>query len=116
MSDYDFRPTGSLNLKRTAGEGVVKKCAFFHLRYLFLIRDRKKKAKVTKGAIKDDESAKASPSGSGRNSPAIAGTSDELKTAAEKRFQEVQRKRVRLSAPVPDYILYSCVPCSVPIR
>ncbi|KAN0124827.1 DUF1754 domain containing protein [Russula decolorans] len=78
MSDYDFRPTGSLNLKRAAGDGGVKK---------------KKKAKVAKGAIKDEESAKASPSGSGRNSPAIAGTSDERKTAAEKRFQEVQRKR-----------------------
>jgi len=36
MSDYDFRPTGSLNLKRAAGDGGVKKCALFHLRYLFL--------------------------------------------------------------------------------
>jgi hypothetical protein len=33
MSDYDFRPTGSLNLKRAAGDGGVKKCAVFHLRY-----------------------------------------------------------------------------------
>lgn len=63
---------------------------------IYLIQNRKKKAKVAKGAIKDEESAKASPSGSGRNSPAIASTSDERQTAAEKRFQEVQRKRVRL--------------------
>jgi protein FAM32A len=60
---------------------------------IYLNQDRKKKPK---GAIKVDESVKASPSGSGRNSPAIAGTSDERQTAAEKRFQEVQRKRVRL--------------------
>ena len=84
--------------------------------FSFLILDRKKKAKVAKGAIKDEESVKASPSGSGRNSPAIAGTSDERKTAAEKRFQEVQRKRVRLIRPMPVYILYLCVPCSLPIR
>ena len=32
MSDYDFRP-GSLNLKRAAGDGGVKKCALFHLRH-----------------------------------------------------------------------------------
>ena len=30
MSDYDFRPSGSLNLKRSAGDGAVKKCAFVH--------------------------------------------------------------------------------------
>jgi hypothetical protein len=61
---------------------------------IYLIQVRKKKPKVAKGAIQDDESAKASPSGSGRNSPAVPGASDERKTAAEKRFQEVQRKRV----------------------
>ncbi|KAF8506754.1 DUF1754-domain-containing protein [Russula emetica] len=94
MSDYDFRPS-SLNLKRTAGDGGVKKCApSFISDIVYLIQDRKKKAKVAKGVINDEESAKASPSGSGRNSPAIAGTSDERKTAAEKRFQEVQRKRL----------------------
>ncbi|KAI0278115.1 hypothetical protein BGY98DRAFT_1186727 [Russula aff. rugulosa BPL654] len=73
MSAYDIPP---LVLSGSNGLGVTKK------------------VKVAKGAIKDDESAKASPSGSGRNSPAIAGTSDERKTAAEKRFQEVQRKRL----------------------
>jgi hypothetical protein len=28
MSEYDFRPGGSLKLKRTAEGGVVKKCVF----------------------------------------------------------------------------------------
>ena len=32
MSDYDFRP-GSLNLKRTAGDGQVKKYDLVHFRY-----------------------------------------------------------------------------------
>jgi hypothetical protein len=27
MADYDFRPAGSLNLKRSAADGAVKKCA-----------------------------------------------------------------------------------------
>jgi protein FAM32A len=58
------------------------------------MQDRKKKRKVAKGGVQDEESAKASPSGSGRNSPAIPGASDERKTSAEKRFQEVQRQRV----------------------
>ena len=31
MADYDFRPAGSLNLKRTAADGAVKKCALVHL-------------------------------------------------------------------------------------
>jgi protein FAM32A len=116
MSDYDFRPTGSLSLKRTVGDGGVKKCApSFISDIIYLIQDRKKKAKVAKGVIKDEESAKASPSGSGRNSPAIAGSSDERKTDAEKRFKEVQRKRVRLFARC---LTTSCiyVPCSWPIR
>ncbi|KAF8460977.1 DUF1754-domain-containing protein [Russula ochroleuca] len=79
MADYNICQVGSLKLKRTAGDSAVKK---------------KKKPKVARGAIQDEESAKASPSGSGRNSPAAPGGSDERRTAAEKRFQEVQRKRL----------------------
>jgi hypothetical protein len=30
MSEYDFRPGRSLKLKRTAEDGVVKKCVFIH--------------------------------------------------------------------------------------
>lgn len=48
---------------------------------------------------KEDDLKSPSPSGSGRNSPAIASSSTasiERKTPAEKRFEEVQRKRVRI--------------------
>jgi hypothetical protein len=72
--------------------------SFYPSDFIHLIHYRKKKPKVdksAKSADQDEEPAKASPSGSSRNSPAIAGASDERKTAAEKRFQEVQRKRVR---------------------
>lgn len=45
--------------------------------------------------FKEDDSVKAgSPSGSGRNSPAI-GESGRKKTDAERRFEEVQKRRVR---------------------
>ena len=102
MSEYDVLPGGSLKLKRTLEDGGVKKCVFIYpcpSDFIHLIQHRKRKRKVDntgKGAIQDEEPAKASPSGSNRNSPGIAGASDERKTAAEKRFQEVQRKRVRL--------------------
>ena len=49
--------------------------------------------KALERAIKEDE-YKASPAGSSRNSPAAASSSDR-KTDAEKRFEEVQKKRVR---------------------
>ncbi|RDX51054.1 DUF1754-domain-containing protein [Lentinus brumalis] len=95
-SDYNFRPGGSLELKGGVTEGGIVK--------------KKKKAKSTnkekaappdedrlkalERAIQDDEARAASPAGSGRNSPAIAGSSSDRKTAAEKRFEEVQRKRL----------------------
>ncbi|KAH9968612.1 hypothetical protein BC827DRAFT_1367722 [Russula dissimulans] len=82
MSEYDFQPGGSLRLKRTAEDGKVKK-------------NKKPKAdKASKGAVQDEQFDKASPSGSNKDSPAIAGASDERKTAAEKRFQGVQRRRL----------------------
>lgn len=46
--------------------------------------------------LKKEDDKSLSPSGSGRNSPAIA-TASERKTPAEKRFEEVQRKRVRVA-------------------
>ena len=52
--------------------------------------------KALERAIKEDEIKSASPSDSGRNSPAVAGSSNgDRKTAAERRFEEIQRKRVR---------------------
>ena len=54
------------------------------------------RVKALEKAIKEDEAKSASPSGSGRNTPALASSSSgDRKTAAEKRFEEVQKKRVR---------------------
>ncbi|KAI0319787.1 hypothetical protein OF83DRAFT_1108546 [Amylostereum chailletii] len=66
------------------------------------VRKKKSKSKDKDAAVKEilkrDSPTPGSPSGSGRNSPAIAGSSADRKTEAERRFQEVQRKRVRWSA------------------
>ena len=52
--------------------------------------------KALERAIQEEKALSVSPAGSGRNSPAIASSSNsEKKTAAERRFEEVQRKRVR---------------------
>jgi protein FAM32A len=46
--------------------------------------------------FKEEEDANAASSGSSRDSPAIGGTGDR-KTEAEKRFEEVQKRRVSLA-------------------
>ncbi|KAJ6604840.1 hypothetical protein DFH09DRAFT_1123922 [Mycena vulgaris] len=91
MSDYDLRPGGSLKLKGVAEGGIVKK--------------KKKKSKqkqeseLERERVKDllfreeAEALKSSLPGSGTNSPAPGGSSDR-KTDAEKRFEEVQRRRL----------------------
>jgi protein FAM32A len=44
--------------------------------------------------LKEDDTVKTgSPSGSSRNSPAVGGSNDK-KTDAERRFEEVQKRRV----------------------
>ncbi|KAI0756828.1 DUF1754-domain-containing protein [Daedaleopsis nitida] len=94
-SDYDFRPGGSLKLKGGVTDGgIVKK------KKKTKSKDKEKavspdedRVKALERAIKEDEAKSASPAGSGRNSPAIAGSSDR-KTAAERRFEEVQKKRL----------------------
>ncbi|KAK7058378.1 hypothetical protein VNI00_002012 [Paramarasmius palmivorus] len=93
MSDYDFRPAGSLKLKGTVIDGGVKK--------------KKKKSKSKTGAeedrelkrakellLQDDADLSLKASGSGRNSPA-ASSSKNSKTEAEKRFDEVQKRRLQ---------------------
>ena len=44
--------------------------------------------------LKEDDYKTGSPSGSGRNSPAVGG-SNSKKTEAERRFEEIQKRRVR---------------------
>ncbi|KAH9982841.1 hypothetical protein BGW80DRAFT_1265242 [Lactifluus volemus] len=82
MSDYDFRPGSSLKLKGVAEGGVVKK------------KKKLKSVQKANAAVHDEEPVQASPSGSNSSSPAIPSGSNDRKTAAEKRFQEVQRKRL----------------------
>ncbi|KAI0801089.1 hypothetical protein C8Q74DRAFT_1240255 [Fomes fomentarius] len=96
MSDYDFRPGGTLKLKGGVTDGgIVKK------KKKSKSKDKGKAAspeedrvKALERAIKEDEAKAASPSGSGRNSPAVASGSSDRKTAAERRFEEVQKKRL----------------------
>lgn len=112
MSDYNFRPGGSLKLKAGVSEGGVKKYVCFWLLarlYPDIFHSCRKKKKSEKSKLKDKvkelEEARDSPAGdegsevatptkSGRDSPA-AGSSSERKTDAERRFEEVQRRRVR---------------------
>ncbi|PPQ97830.1 hypothetical protein CVT26_012940 [Gymnopilus dilepis] len=97
MSDYDFRPGGSLKLKGGVAEGGI-------------VKKKKKKSKVksdspSKIQIPDDvkdllsvaegSDSLKSPSTSSRNSPALPGSgSSSRKTEAERRFEEVQRRRL----------------------
>lgn len=112
MSEYDIRPGGSLKLKGGVIEGgVVKKYVETPLstpsHSSCRNRKKKKSKRTNEGESKDQELDKVkellfkevekegTPSGSGRNSPAVEGSSNSSrKTDAEKRFEEVQRKRV----------------------
>ncbi|KAG6841746.1 hypothetical protein C0991_007075 [Blastosporella zonata] len=92
MSAYDIRPGGSLKLKGGVAEGGV-------------VKKKKKKSKSKPGSEKDEDREKVkmllfredkdteSPSGSGSNSPAPSSGSSK-KTEAEKRFEEVQKRRL----------------------
>ncbi|KAJ7170060.1 DUF1754-domain-containing protein [Mycena filopes] len=90
MSDYAHRPGGSLKLKGVAEGGIVKKKKkkSKHKQESELERER------VKDLVREEAAAsKSSLPGSGTNSPAPGGSSDR-KTDAEKRFEEVQRRRL----------------------
>ncbi|KAF9486291.1 DUF1754-domain-containing protein [Pholiota conissans] len=92
MSDYDFRPGGSLKLKGGVAEGgVVKKKKKFKSKSKVLTQDQD--LERVKDLVSQHNSNDVTPSGSGRNSPAIA-SSSVRKTDAEKRFEEVQKRRL----------------------
>ncbi|KIK96395.1 hypothetical protein PAXRUDRAFT_826019 [Paxillus rubicundulus Ve08.2h10] len=95
MADYDLRPGGSLKLKPTVSDGgIVKKK-----------KKSKSKSKVDDGKDRERERVKDmllsedvdstpdSTSGSNRASPSLSGGHDR-KTDAERRFEEVQRRRL----------------------
>ncbi|KAJ6575301.1 hypothetical protein B0H19DRAFT_1128091 [Mycena capillaripes] len=91
MSDYDFRPGGSLKLKGVAEGGIVKKKKkkSKHKQDSELEREQLKDLRLREEAA----ASKSSLPGSGSNSPAPSGSS-ERKTDAERRFEEVQRLRL----------------------
>ncbi|KAF7303176.1 hypothetical protein MKEN_01281300 [Mycena kentingensis (nom. inval.)] len=90
MSDaYDFRPGGSLKLKGGVAEGGVKK------------KKKKSKPKAetderAKEILREEIAAASSSSrpGSGSNSPGPSATTNDRKTDAERRFEQVQRRRL----------------------
>ncbi|KAI0734709.1 DUF1754-domain-containing protein [Fomitopsis betulina] len=95
MSDYDFRPGGALKLRGVAEGGIVKKKKKSKAKSRTKEKEKSAEPELAKELelLKKEDDKSLSPSGSGRNSPAIA-TASERKTPAEKRFEEVQRKRL----------------------
>ncbi|GAA5923580.1 hypothetical protein JCM3775_000437 [Rhodotorula graminis] len=89
-SDYQHKPGGSLKLKGAGGAVEPSK-------------KKKKKSSASKKARDEDRDAPASASGSGQErsqSPAVGGSGGSTsvaasgKTEAQRRFEEVQRKRL----------------------
>ncbi|KAM5533951.1 hypothetical protein V8D89_012376 [Ganoderma adspersum] len=95
-SDYDFRPGGSLKLKGGVKDGgIVKKKKKPKKDKEKAVPPDEDRVQALERAIKEEEAKSASPSGSGRSTPAVASSSSsDRKTAAEKRFEETQRKRL----------------------
>ncbi|THV07542.1 DUF1754-domain-containing protein [Dendrothele bispora CBS 962.96] len=95
MSDYDIRPAGSLKLKGSSADGGTikkKKKKSSTSKTKEDVERARERERVKQLLLKDDVD-QSSPSGSGRNSPA-AGGSNSRKTDAEKRFDEVQKRRL----------------------
>ncbi|KAI0082083.1 DUF1754-domain-containing protein [Panus rudis PR-1116 ss-1] len=94
MSDYDFRPGGSLKLKGGVVEGgVVKKKKKSKSKGKEKDVDlEKERLRELEEVMREEEAKSVSPSSSNRASPAVV--SSERKTAAEKRFEEAQKKRL----------------------
>ncbi|KAJ7597524.1 hypothetical protein C8J56DRAFT_818140 [Mycena floridula] len=92
MSDYDLRPGGSLKLKGVAEGGIVKKKKKKSKAKADV--DREKEQGRMKELLKSTEVEIITSPGSGRNSPATEGSSSSRKTEAERRFEEVQKKRL----------------------
>ncbi|KAF8225099.1 DUF1754-domain-containing protein [Tricholoma matsutake] len=92
MSDYDLRPGGSLKLKGGVAEGgIVKKKKKKSKPNQDLVQ-KNERERVRELLLQDEDSNKIHPGSSGRNSPASNNSS--RKTEAEKRFEEMQRRRL----------------------
>ncbi|KAL4241836.1 Protein FAM32A [Abortiporus biennis] len=100
MSEYDFRPGGSLKLKGgVADGGIVKKKKKSKSKSKDKERDVGEEARLKEleKVMREEEAKSGSSSGSNRESPAAVSSSSSVhdkKTAAEKRFEEVQKRRL----------------------
>lgn len=125
MSDYDFRPGGSLKLKGVVEGGVTKKCASIVLQakhHLILIHHYRKKKKDKASKLKaetkeelrklvDEGAAEGSSRKTDRSNS--VDVEDNGKTEAERRFEEIQRRRVRLVLGFPTCFYVACTDCSI---
>ncbi|KAF9015628.1 hypothetical protein BDQ17DRAFT_1269593 [Cyathus striatus] len=93
MSDYDLRPSGSLKLKGGVAEGGIVKKKKKKSKSKQEPSEKEKEHERVKELLFKEDSGSNSPSGSGRNSPSIVGSSSR-KTEAERRFEEVQKRRL----------------------
>ncbi|KAF9225450.1 DUF1754-domain-containing protein [Gyrodon lividus] len=95
MADYDFRPGGSLKLKRGVAEGaIVKKKKKSKLKSKVDDGKGRERERVKELLLSEDvDSTPGSTSGSNRASPSLSSSNDR-KTDAERRFEEVQRRRL----------------------
>ncbi|KIY51291.1 DUF1754-domain-containing protein [Fistulina hepatica ATCC 64428] len=96
-SEYTFLTGGSLKLKGGKSEGgVVKKKKKSKLIHDATTGRDREREKVKDLLFQDDGDSKQS--GSDRNSPAVGGSNSnstsDRKTEAERRFEEVQKKRL----------------------
>ncbi|TCD62982.1 hypothetical protein EIP91_006164 [Steccherinum ochraceum] len=96
MSDYDYRPGGSLKLKGGVMDGGIvkkKKKSKSKSKDKDVPDTTSERVKELEALMREEKSTSASPSGSRHESPS-ASVSTDKKTAAEKRFEEVQKKRL----------------------
>ncbi|KAF8560031.1 DUF1754-domain-containing protein [Imleria badia] len=95
MADYDFRPGGSLKLKRGVADGgiVKKKKKSKSKSKLDDVKERDPERVKELLSSEDVGSAPGSASGSNRGSPSLS-NGNERKTDAERRFEEAQRRRL----------------------
>ncbi|EIN13975.1 DUF1754-domain-containing protein [Punctularia strigosozonata HHB-11173 SS5] len=90
MSDYDFRPGGSLKLKGGVTEGGIVKKWKSHSK---VEKERERERAEDTLRKEEERSRSGTPSGSNKDLPAVSG-SNEKKTEAEKRFEAIQRQRM----------------------
>ncbi|KAF9245783.1 hypothetical protein BU15DRAFT_70854 [Melanogaster broomeanus] len=97
MADYDFRPGGSLKLKGGVVEGgIVKKKKKSKPKSKSKVDGEKdqERERVKELLFSEDvDSTPGSAAGSNRASPSLSSSNDR-KTDAERRFEEVQRRRL----------------------